>query len=75
VNSTGHPALATAGSGDVLAGLIGSLLAGGLTPVRAAVAGAFAHGLAGAEAARSGPVTAPEIANALRTVIGDLTGR
>ena len=47
VNPTGTPALATGGTGDVLAGLIGSLLAAGLPPDRAAVAGAFVHGLAG----------------------------
>lgn len=41
------PALARAGSGDVLAGVIGSLLAQGLTPYRAAVVGAYLHGTAG----------------------------
>jgi hydroxyethylthiazole kinase-like uncharacterized protein yjeF len=47
VNPTGTPALATAGSGDVLAGLIGGLLAAGLAPVDAASVGAYLHGLAG----------------------------
>lgn len=42
-----NPALATAGSGDVLAGTIVGLLAQGLEPFRAAVAGAYLHGLAG----------------------------
>jgi hydroxyethylthiazole kinase-like uncharacterized protein yjeF len=46
VNSTGTPLLATAGSGDVLTGLIGALLAGGLSAIDAASAGAFLHGLA-----------------------------
>lgn len=41
------PALAKAGSGDVLSGIIGSLLAQGLPPFEAAVAGAFVHGRAG----------------------------
>lgn len=41
------PALATAGTGDVLAGTITSLLAQGLAPYDAAVAGAYLHGLAG----------------------------
>ena len=59
VNPTGTPALATGGTGDVLAGLLGSLLAAGLPPERAAVAAAYLHGLAGREAARRGPVTAP----------------
>ena len=46
-----HPWLATAGSGDVLSGLIGALLAGGLTAIDAAAAGAYLHGLAGRLAA------------------------
>jgi NAD(P)H-hydrate epimerase len=46
VNPTGTPLLATAGSGDVLAGLVGALLAGGLAPRAAAVAGAWLHGAA-----------------------------
>lgn len=46
-NPTGTPALATAGSGDVLAGLIGGLLATGLDPLDAASLGAYLHGLAG----------------------------
>ena len=46
-NPTGTPALATAGTGDVLAGLLVSLLAAGLPADRAAVAAAFVHGLAG----------------------------
>ncbi len=71
-NPTGSPALATAGSGDVLAGLLGSLLAGGLPPERAAVAAAYAHGLAGRRAAEDGPVTAPHIAEALRPALGRL---
>jgi hydroxyethylthiazole kinase-like uncharacterized protein yjeF len=72
VNPTGSPALATGGTGDVLAGLIGSLLAAGLEPTRAAVMACYVHGLAGREAARSGPVTAVDVAAALRTVIADL---
>jgi len=74
VNATGTPALATGGTGDVLAGLLGSLLAAGLDPQRAALAAAYVHGLAGRAAARSGPVTAVEVAAALRPVVADLTG-
>ncbi len=46
INSTGSPALATAGSGDVLAGMLGALLAQGLDAWHAAVAGAWLHGAA-----------------------------
>ena len=47
INPTGGPALATAGSGDVLAGVIGALLAEGLAPGDAARAGVYVHGAAG----------------------------
>lgn len=46
-NSTGNCGLAKGGSGDVLTGVIASLLAQGATPVRAAAAGVYLHGLAG----------------------------
>jgi len=46
VNPTGTPWLATAGTGDVLSGLAGSLLAQGLEPAWAAAAAAYLHGLA-----------------------------
>jgi NAD(P)H-hydrate epimerase len=52
INPTGGPVLATAGSGDVLTGIIGGLLARGVGPVDAASAGAYIHGLAGIEAGR-----------------------
>jgi NAD(P)H-hydrate epimerase len=48
VSTTGDERLATAGTGDVLAGVVGALLAQGLTPLHAAAAGAFIHGRAGA---------------------------
>lgn len=47
INSTGNPSLATAGTGDVLAGAIGSLLAQGLEPLKAAILGVYIHGSAG----------------------------
>jgi len=53
VNATGSPVLATAGSGDVLTGVIGGLLARGLDPLGAAAAGAYVHGLAGTLAGRT----------------------
>lgn len=66
VNPTGTPWLATAGSGDVLSGLAGSLLAAGLGPLDAASAAAYLHGLAGREAAAGGaPATALDVAAAL----------
>ncbi|MGN9891357.1 NAD(P)H-hydrate dehydratase [Micromonospora sp. L31] len=72
VNPTGTSALATGGTGDVLAGLLGSLLAAGLAPERAAATAAYLHGLAGREAARGGPVTASDVAAALRPVLAPL---
>jgi NAD(P)H-hydrate epimerase len=48
INTTGGPVLATAGSGDVLTGVVGALLARGLDAVDAASSGAYLHGLAGA---------------------------
>ncbi|WP_316523648.1 NAD(P)H-hydrate dehydratase [Kitasatospora brasiliensis] len=70
VNPTGTSWLATAGSGDVLAGLAGSLLAAGLAPLDAGSAAAYLHGLAGREAAGEpgAPVTALAVAGALPAV-------
>ena len=56
VNTTGTPWLATAGTGDVLAGLAGALLAQGLLPPQAAITAAYLHGLA-ARLAASGQDT------------------
>ncbi|HZM75542.1 MAG TPA: NAD(P)H-hydrate dehydratase [Candidatus Limnocylindrales bacterium] len=69
VNTTGTPDLATGGTGDVLSGLLGSLLATGLPSWRAAVMAAHIHGQAARIAAESGPVTAVEVAEALRPAI------
>ncbi|MGK2876303.1 MAG: bifunctional ADP-dependent NAD(P)H-hydrate dehydratase/NAD(P)H-hydrate epimerase [Nocardioides sp.] len=66
VNTTGTPWLATAGSGDVLAGLIGSLLASGLEPFDAASAGAWLHGRAAELASQAGPITASAVAGQLQ---------
>jgi ADP-dependent NAD(P)H-hydrate dehydratase / NAD(P)H-hydrate epimerase len=67
VNLSGTPALATAGTGDVLSGIIGTLLSQGLAPVDAARAGAYWHGLAGRYAARARGVgvIARDVADAL----------
>lgn len=47
VNSTGNAGMATAGSGDVLSGLISGFVAQGYLPVNAALLGVFLHGMAG----------------------------
>jgi ADP-dependent NAD(P)H-hydrate dehydratase / NAD(P)H-hydrate epimerase len=47
INPTGNPAMATAGTGDVLAGVMGALLCQGLEPLPAAQCGIYLHGLAG----------------------------
>jgi hydroxyethylthiazole kinase-like uncharacterized protein yjeF len=47
INTTGNPALGTAGSGDVLSGIIGALLLKNISPVNAAGIGVYLHGLAG----------------------------
>lgn len=65
-NRTGTPWLATAGSGDVLAGLAGALLAAGMDVLDAASVAAHVHGLAGRLAARqAGAPSATDVLQAL----------
>ncbi len=52
INPTGNPGMASGGSGDVLTGMVASLIAQGLDPAWAAAAGAYIHGRAGDLAAR-----------------------
>jgi ADP-dependent NAD(P)H-hydrate dehydratase / NAD(P)H-hydrate epimerase len=71
INSTGGPALATAGTGDVLAGVIAALLARRLSPFDAATVGVFVHGLAGdlAGAERGEGSTASDVIDRLPAAI------
>ena len=72
ITTTGVPWLATAGAGDVLAGLIGALLAAGLEPFDAASVGSWLHGAAATYASQGGPLTAPDVARAIPAVVRDL---
>ncbi|MFE9176972.1 NAD(P)H-hydrate dehydratase [Streptomyces sp. NPDC007126] len=74
VNATGTSWLATAGSGDVLSGLAGSLLAAGLSAVDAGSAGAYLHGLAGRFAAQGAPAGAHDVAEAIPRAWRDVRG-
>lgn len=68
VNLSGTPWLGTAGSGDVLSGLIGSMLATGMPPHEAASISAYLHGAAAVHANPGGPVVASQVASAIPNV-------
>ncbi|MEQ8344801.1 MAG: NAD(P)H-hydrate dehydratase [Sneathiellaceae bacterium] len=70
VNGNAPPALATAGSGDVLAGIIGGLLAAGMPALPAAGAGTWLHGAAGTAAGTG--ATAEAVLAALPTALRNL---
>lgn len=72
--TTGTPWLASAGAGDVLGGLVGALLAAGLTPYDAASVGSWLHGTAATLAARRGPLVAGDVARALPAAVRSLPG-
>ena len=73
VNRGGSPGLATAGTGDVLSGVIAAFIARGLDPFEAACAGVYAHAEAGREAARrlgAESVVAGDVIDALPAALG-----
>jgi hydroxyethylthiazole kinase-like uncharacterized protein yjeF len=72
VNTTGTPWLGSAGTGDVLTGLAGSLLATGLGPLDAGAVAAFLHGRAGRLAPR--PLAASDLPGLLPKAIADVRG-
>ena len=77
VNTTGNVGLASGGTGDVLSGIIGSLLAQGMNALEAAKLGVYVHGAA-ADALVSrgiGPVglTASEVSIEVRNIINQLS--
>lgn len=77
INTTGNPGLASAGTGDVLSGIIGSLIAQGLNGLDAAKLGIYAHGAAADAlvATGIGPVglTASEVAKEVRNQLNQLS--
>lgn len=74
-NPTGNPGLATAGSGDVLTGIIGAFLAQGLAPFHALLLGVYLHGLSGdlaVESVSSGWIQASDVVAFLPEAIASL---
>jgi len=78
INPTGNPAMATAGMGDVLSGVIAAHLARGMAPLAAALLGVYLHGLAGDLAvAATGPwgILAAEVADRVPAAVHSLGSR
>ncbi len=69
------PWLATAGAGDVLAGLVGTLLAAGLDPADAGALGALVHGVAADRVGGGGPVRALTVAHGIPEAVAHLLTR
>ncbi|NUS09209.1 MAG: NAD(P)H-hydrate dehydratase [Nonomuraea sp.] len=74
VNGTGTSWLATGGTGDVLSGVAGALLAQGLSCYDAGSVAAYVHGLAGRLAARGAPLTSADVATAVPSAIRAIRG-
>ena len=74
VNGTGTPWLATAGTGDVLAGIAGALLAAGLPAGEAGAVAAHLHGRTAQLAAERGPLLAGDLVRRLPEAIGRVRG-
>ena len=72
VNSTGTPLLATAGTGDVLSGVAGALLAVGLPAAEAAVCAAHVHGRAAALARDGAPISASDLLGGLPLAMAEV---
>jgi ADP-dependent NAD(P)H-hydrate dehydratase / NAD(P)H-hydrate epimerase len=78
MNQTGNPGMATAGSGDVLAGVIGAFAAKGFSALDAALAGVYIHGAAGDMAAKEIGETgmiASDISRFIPIIIKNITGK
>lgn len=78
LNTSGSPALATAGTGDVLAGMVGALLAQGLEPLEAGTLAVYVHGRAGEHAAAASTeisVTAEDVPGFVAPALAELLGR
>ena len=75
INNTGNPGMATGGSGDVLAGMIATLLAQGLTPAVAAACAVWLHGTAGDISVKANGATgllAGDIADAIPAALNSI---
>lgn len=72
VTTTGTPWLGVAGAGDVLTGVIGSLLAAGLDPFDAASVGSWLHGAAATRASCGGPLTPLALAGMIPKVVAEI---
>lgn len=78
INPTGNSGMATAGTGDVLTGVIGGFIAQGMEPVKAALAGVYLHGLAGdlaAEEVGEEAMVASDLLNKLPKAIQELKAK